>query len=124
VEWKAKKAGATGYQTVETRPAYRISAVVDGETTELCIDKQSFYLIQEAAAGTRRIYHNFKSVAGVVWPTEVLEIVTGRQAEIITPFTYESIVYNQPIEDWVFSEDMPAPISGRQPDHPPSKTVQ
>ncbi len=111
VEWKAKKPGA-GYETVETRPAYRISAVIDGETTEICIDKQSFFLAQETTAGTRRTYHNFKSVAGVVWPTEVLEIVSGRQGETVTPITYQSIIYDQPIEDWVFAEDMPARASG------------
>ncbi len=124
VEWKAKKDGTSGYQTVETRPAYRISGVVDGEKTEVFIDKQSFYLIQEAAAGTRRTYHNFKSQAGVVWPTEVLETVTGRQGDVITPFVYDSIVYDKPIEDWVFSEDMPARLPETQPGRPPGKTIQ
>jgi hypothetical protein len=116
VEWKEKKDGTTGYQPVETRRAYMISAVVDDETTDLWIDEQTFYLIQETAAGTRRVYHNFKPFSGAVWPTEVLEFVATRQSETITPFKYDSVIYNEPVEDWVFSEDMPerAPMNSLQ----------
>jgi hypothetical protein len=106
VEWK-ERAGPTAWRTTESRPAYVVSYTVDGEAIDLYVDKQSFFLVQESWPGGRRLYKDFKRFGTVLYPTRVLEIVTGRQGEVLTPYTFESVAFDQPIEDWLFSEDMP-----------------
>ena len=91
------------------RRAVRIAIGAGGEApVELLIDASSHHLIGEVSGGTTRLYTDFKSFAGVRWPTRVLEIARGRQGDTLTPFTYTSVTYNTPIEDWVFTEDKPA----------------
>ena len=91
------------------RRATRIAIGSGGDTpTELLIESSSHHLIGEVIGTTTRLYTDFKSFAGVRWPTRILEITKGRQGDTQTPFTYTSVVYNTPIEDWVFTEDKPS----------------
>ena len=105
-DWMTKS--PAGYQVAERRPAYVLSVTTDRGTADLYIDKTSFRLLQETTADSRRLYSAFRDFAGTVHPTQILEITKGRNnAEVITPITYDAIVYDKPIEDWVFEEDMP-----------------
>ncbi|HSK11013.1 MAG TPA: hypothetical protein VK911_15630 [Vicinamibacterales bacterium] len=118
VEWKARSGESREYQVVETRPAYVVDATVDGETVQLSIDKERFHLLQEAWPEGRRVYHDFKSFGPLVFPTRVLEISRARQGETVLPYVYDSVTLDQPIEDWVFTEDKPAVAAGTAPTAP------
>jgi len=108
VEWREKPdLQSNEYKVVAKRPAYVIAAVTGKATTDLYIDKENFYFLQEAAGRSKRVFWDFKKFGDVTMPTRLLEIVTGSQREQITPFTYESVKFNVPIEDWRFTEDMP-----------------
>ena len=108
VEWREKTdLQSNEYKVVATRPAYVIAALIGRETTDLYIDKESFYFLQEVAGRSKRVFWDFKKFGDVTMPTRLLEIVAGSQREQITPFTYESVKFNIPIEDWLFTEDMP-----------------
>jgi len=107
VEWRWKAAGATDYTVQDRRQAYVVAVMIKGEAVELFIDKGTFYLLQEVRADLRRLHHDFKDFGGVVLPTRVLEITKARNRETFTPYTYESLTLDGPIEDWVFEEDMP-----------------
>jgi hypothetical protein len=110
VEWRTR-VGSEGasWKVVDTTPAYVVAVTTDdGSTTDLFIDKKRFYLLQEATPEGRRVFRDFTTFEDVVWPTRVLEITTSRKTEVYTPYVYKDVKYNRPIEDWVFTEDMPA----------------
>ena len=91
------------------RRASRLVLVAEGSTpVELLIDAQSHYLIGEVAGTTTRLFADFKPFGGVMWPTRIVEIAKGRQGDTLTPYAYTSVVYDSPIEAWVFTEDKPA----------------
>jgi hypothetical protein len=108
VQWKEKKdLQSNEYQVIASRPAFVIAATIGKETTDLYIDRENFQFLQESWARTKRVFWNFKKFGTVTMPTQVLEIVTTTRGEQITPYTYESVKFNVPIEDWLFTEDMP-----------------
>jgi len=54
------------------------------------------------------VARDFKNFGAVVYPTRVLDITVGREGrETVLPYTYESVTFDTPIEDWVFAEDRP-----------------
>ena len=108
VEWREKAdLQSNDYRVAAIRPAYVIAAVIGKETVSLCIDKENFYFLQETMGKSKRVFWDFKKFGEVTLPSKILEIVTASQGERITPYTYDSVKYNVPIEDWLFSEDMP-----------------
>ena len=107
VEWRWKAAGSTDYAVQDRRQAYVVAVMIKDEAVELFIDKETFYLLQEARADLRRLHHDFKDFGGIVLPTRVLEITKGRTRETFVPYTYESLTLDGQVEDWVFEEDMP-----------------
>jgi hypothetical protein len=111
VEWKARSGGPnTPYHVVGTRPAYVVTVEMDEGNVDLFIDKETFYLLQEVTPERRRVFSDFKPFEGTVWPTTILEVTTGRQGEVLTPYTFQEVKYNAPIDDWLFTEDKPAPV--------------
>ena len=107
VEWKSQPDAAGKVETV-ARPAFVVTTKVDGETVKLFVDKETFYLIQESWPDGRRVHRDFKHFGTVVFPTRVLDIAVGREGrETLLPYTYESVTFDTPIEDWVFAEDRP-----------------
>jgi hypothetical protein len=108
VEWREKAdLQSTEYKVVATRPAYVLAAVVGKTTTTLYIDKENFHFLQEVSGRVKRVYWDFKKFGDVTLPAKILEITAGSQGEQVTPFTFEGVKYNSPIEDWLFTEDMP-----------------
>jgi len=108
VEWKAPaERGSATLKVVDTTPAYVVRATLDGSTVDLFFDKTRFYLLQEVTPEGRRVFCDFKDFAGVTLATRVNEITTSRQGEVLTPYVYLTVKYNQPIEDWLFEEDKP-----------------
>ena len=107
-DWMAKS--ATGYLVTDRRPAYVVTATTPAGSADLYIDKSTFHLLQENTPEARRLYSAFRDFGGTVHPTRILEITRGRNGEVITPITYEAVRYGEPIEDWVFEEDMPKKI--------------
>jgi hypothetical protein len=108
VEWKEKKdLQSNVYQVVASRPAFVIAATIGKETADLCIDRENFQFLQESFGRTRRIFWNFRKFGEVTMPTQVLEIVTTSRGEQVTPYAYESVKFDAPVEDWLFTEDMP-----------------
>ena len=108
VEWREKaELQSNEYKVVANRPAYVIAVVIGKETTSLCIDKENYFLLQETSGRVKRIFWDFKKFGEVTLPSRVLEITAGSQGESITPYTYDNVKYNVPIQDWLFSEDMP-----------------
>jgi len=111
-DWMTKSADE--YHVTERRPAYVVAVTTATGSTDLYIDKSTFYLLQEVAADSRRLYSGFRSFGGAIHPTRILEITRGRGgADAITPITYDVIRYDVPIEDWVFEEDMPRKSGGK-----------
>ena len=107
VEWN--QPGAAGKVETVTRPAFAVTTKVDGEMVKLFVDKETFYLIQESWPDGRRVHRDFKTFGAVVFPTRVLDITVGREGrETVLPYTYESVTFDTPIEDWVFAEDRPS----------------
>jgi hypothetical protein len=105
-DWMTKS--GAGYQVTERRPAYVVTVTTPAGSADLYIDKSTFYLLQETSPDVRRLYSAFRDFAGTFHPTRILEITKGRSgAEVITPITWDSIRYGEPIEDWIFEEDMP-----------------
>jgi len=91
------------------RRAFRVALPSEGGAPiEVMIDAQSHYLIGEVAGTTTRLFADFKPFGGVVWPTRIVDITKGRQGDNLTPYAYTSVVYDSPIEAWVFTEDKPA----------------
>jgi hypothetical protein len=110
--WREPPAGGGEERdaAVSSRPAWVVSASVGEETVKLYIDKKTFHFLEEATPHGRRLFSGFKTFDGAVLPTKILEITTGRQGDVFTPYTYESVAFDAPIEDWVFTEDMPAAV--------------
>lgn len=108
VEWREKPdLQSNDYKVVASRPAYVIQAVIGKETTDLYIDKEQYYLLQEVSGRLKRISWDFRKFGEATLPSRVLEITTGGQGESFTPYTIESVKFNVPIQDWLFTEDMP-----------------
>jgi hypothetical protein len=96
-----------GWRETDPRPADVIAFSRDGEAYELYFDKKTFQLLQESWPGGRRLYRDFRRFGAVTWPTRVLEITRGRQSDVVTPITFESVTYDGALEDWLFTEDRP-----------------
>ena len=121
VEWTPDGA-ASGNAAPLVRPAYVVTTKVDGETVKLYIDKGTYHLIQETyltkdgeqlRVEGRRLARNFKAFGAVVFPTQVLDITVNREGrETVLPYSYDSVTFDLPIEDWVFEEDRPGRESG------------
>ncbi len=112
VEWREKAdLQSNEYKVVATKPAYVITATVGKEITDLYIDKSTFLFLQETTGRTKRIFWEFKKFGDVTMPTKILEVTAGSRGEQITPYTYEIVKFNVPIEDWLFTEDMPKQIN-------------
>lgn len=111
VEWREKSdLQSKSYKIVAGRPAYVISATVGKEMTDLYIDKENFHFLQETTGRTRRVFWDFRKFGDVVMPAKILEITANPQGELLTPYTYDVVKFNVPIEQWLFTEDMPRPI--------------
>jgi hypothetical protein len=108
VEWREKAdLQSNDYKVVATRPAYVITAVLGKETVSLFIDKENCYFLQETVGRSKRVFWDFKKFGEITFPGKILEIVTSARGEVFTPYTIDSVKYNVPIEDWLFTEDMP-----------------
>jgi hypothetical protein len=107
VEWRWRAADSKEYTVQDRRPAYVVVVMIKSEPVELFIDKETFYLLQEVRPELRRLHHDFNVLGGIVMPTRVLEITRSRDREVLTPYTFESLALNEPIEDWLFEEDRP-----------------
>ncbi|MCX6538032.1 MAG: hypothetical protein NT151_03725 [Acidobacteria bacterium] len=107
VTWTpAGEAGSTPAPV--TRRAFVVAVTIGKEVHELYIDKETSHFLKETTPAGSRVFSDFKTFGGVVWPTRILEITKTRQGETQTPFVYTSVTYNMPIEAWVFTEDKPA----------------
>lgn len=110
VEWRDKaELQSKEYAVVSSRPAFVIEAVVDGKASLLYIDRENYYFLQETAGRLKRVFWEFKKFGPVTMPTMILEITSGARGEQFTPYVIKSVAYNVPIEDWLFTEDMPPP---------------
>jgi hypothetical protein len=108
VEWREKKdIQSSEYKVVASSPAYVLTATIGKETFDLYIDKENFHFLQEVSGRTKRVFWNFKKFGDITVPTQLLEITAGSRGEQITPYTYETVKVDAPIEDWLFTEDMP-----------------
>lgn len=107
-EWKERPAKQSQeYKVVATRPAFVVRALVGTQVTDLFIDQENFHLLQEAADTWKRAYWDFKDFGGVVLPAKVNDVAITRRGESITPYVYQTVQYDAPIEAWLFSEEMP-----------------
>lgn len=107
VEWLEKDPDSGEYKSVDSKPAYVIEATVGKTKTRLYIDKENFCFLEEETGSVKRLFRDFKDFGGAVHPTRILEISQGPRGEQITPYTYTSVEYDVPIEEWLFTEDMP-----------------
>lgn len=110
---EAKSVEARGEAQVEypagsARSAYVLAVKGGSEPAELYIDKQTFYLLREDAGNVRRLYSDFRDFGGTVHPTLIFEVTRSKQGESVRPFRIRSVRYDEPVEDWLFAEDMPA----------------
>ncbi|MCX6546113.1 MAG: hypothetical protein NTV05_17095 [Acidobacteria bacterium] len=107
VTWKPTgEAGAT--PAPQTRRTFVLAVTVGKELREIYIDKETSRFLKETTPSGSRVFSDFKTFGGVVWPTRILETAKTRQGESQTPFVYTSVTYNTPIDAWVFTEDKPA----------------
>jgi hypothetical protein len=104
-EWREPDGKA--WRATDPRPAYLVSYARDGEPCQVAVDKETHYLLAEDWPGGRRLYRGFRRFGAVTVATRIVEITKGRQADTVTAITLESVVHNEPIEDWLFTEDMP-----------------
>ncbi len=104
-DWLSKS--GTAYLPAEQRPAYVVTVTTPTGTAELYVDPKTFYLLEERTADFRRIYSGFRDFGGTVHPTRILEVTRGRNGEVFTPITYDTVRYDGPLEDWIFEEDRP-----------------
>ncbi len=92
-------------------PAYVVTAIIEDDTTNLCFDKKSLYLIQEEYKVFRsiltRVSTNHKKFGKVVFPGNVSEIQHGRRGDNETKFEFKTIEYNIPVDPELFEEDKP-----------------
>jgi len=91
-----------------SRRVWIVVATVGADTRELAIDQETSRFLREVAGDTTRVYWDFASFDGALMPTRILETAKTRQGETRTPFTWKTVVHDAPIEDWRFTEDMPA----------------
>ena len=98
---------AGGAPAPATRRAWVLAVTVGTEAREIYIDTENFHFLKEVSPAGTRTFGDFKTFGGVLWPTRMVETARGRQGESHTPFSYANILYNAPIEDWVFTEDKP-----------------
>ncbi len=96
------------YPDGSARAAHVLAVSVGGSPAVLYIDKSTFYLLREDAGTIRRLYSDFQDFGGAVHPRSILEITRGKQGETVRPFRIRSVRYNEPVADWLFTEDMPA----------------
>jgi len=103
-------AAATGSPAPVAAPrrVWIVLATVGTDTRELAIDQETSRFLREVAGDTTRVYWDFAPFDGALMPTRILEIAKTRQGETRTPFTWKTVVHDAPIEDWRFTEDMPA----------------
>ncbi len=107
-EWKERPAKQSQeYKVVETRPVFVVRALVGTQVTDLFIDKENFHLLQESTEAWKRAYWDFKDFGGVVLPAKVNDVAITKRGESITPYVYQRVEYDTPIESWLFSEEMP-----------------
>jgi len=104
-EWQEPE--GKGWRATDPRPAYLVSYARDGESCQMHVDKETLHLLADVWPGGRRLYRGFKRFGAVTIATRIVEITKGRQADAVTTITLESVVHNEPIEDWLFTEDMP-----------------
>jgi hypothetical protein len=96
-----------GEEEIQGRPTYVIEAALGEETATLHIDKESFYLVQEAYQDLTLIYSEFKTFGDTVRASRIREIKSnGEKVEI--EITYHSIDFDVPIDPALFEEDMPS----------------
>ncbi|MEW5981984.1 MAG: hypothetical protein AB1806_06390 [Acidobacteriota bacterium] len=88
-------------------PTWVVAGKVGEDAVELYIAKQDYRLLREVTPFSTRDFGAFRTFQGVVWPTRIVERTKTRQREIETPFTYTSVIYDAPIDDWLFREDRP-----------------
>ena len=91
-----------------SRRVWMVIATVGTETRELAIDQETSRFLREVAGDSTRVYWDFAPFDGALMPTRILETAKTRQGETRTPFTWKTVVHDAPIEDWRFTEDMPA----------------
>ena len=103
----AGTSGAPGAGAASRR-VWIVVATIGTDTRELAIDQQTSRFLREVAGDTTRVYWDFASFDGALMPTRILEIAKTRQGETRTPFTWKTVVHDAPIDDWRFTEDMPA----------------
>jgi hypothetical protein len=103
----ASAAGAAGTGAASRR-VWIVVATVGVDTRELAIDQETSRFLREVAGDTTRIYWDFASFDDALMPTRILEIAKTRQGETRTPINWKTVVHDAPIEDWRFTEDMPA----------------
>jgi len=104
----AAPAAGTSGAGVASRRVWIVVATVATETRELTIDRETSRFLREVAGDVTRVYWDFAPFDGALMPTRILEITKTRQGETRTPFTWKTVVHDAPIEDWRFTEDMPA----------------
>ena len=103
----AGTSGALGAGSASRR-VWIVVATIGPDTRELAIDQETSRFLREVAGDTTRVYWDFASFDGALMPTRILEIAKTRQGETRTPFTWKTVVHDAPIDDWRFTEDMPA----------------
>jgi hypothetical protein len=111
-------------KVVGTVPAYIAEVAIGDKKVELYFDKESYYLIQEryeettqgrnnteVKVTTCRVFQDFKQFGDAMVATTVQETVARPRGEQVMyqylPYTYETVEYDSPIEQWLFEEDMP-----------------
>jgi hypothetical protein len=108
VEWREKPdLQSNAFRIVASRPAYVVTATVGKDVTDLYIDKENFFFLQEVAGRAKRVFWDFKKFGDVTLPGKTLEINVTNQGEQLTPYAFQAVKYNIPIEPWLFTEDMP-----------------
>jgi len=111
-------------KVVGTVPAYVAEVVIGENKIELYFDKETYHLIQEkyeettqgrnnaeVTVTTTRVFQDFKQFGDVMMATNVRETVARPRGEQFfyqfLPYTYETVEFDSPIEQWLFEEDMP-----------------
>ncbi len=95
------------FSQVDETEAYVVAAVIAGDTTNLYFDKSNLRFIQEGFGNRKRVFRDFQNFGGVLHPTRINEVTSGRRGEYITAYRYSEIKYNVEIEPYMFTEDMP-----------------
>jgi hypothetical protein len=108
VEWQAPPVSESAApRVVEKRAAFVLHATIDGAAVDLYIDKERFFLLQEATPDGRRVFSGFTNFAGRTLPTRINEYTRSRQGETFTPIVWKTVKYDVPVQEWLFEEDKP-----------------